>query len=571
MRPKDTIEMKTVPIMLRDWSSLTTGEGLVALQDALPAWLMQQRWFGAKSQTVTAALPSSYTVLSDDRSDDHSGFAIAAAFIVEVHYDDDRTETYQVPLAVSFGEAMEVLRNTSPQSVVLTLSTSQGAAVLHDATTSAAFRNALLHSIQRGATAAMHSLSGHSSEPTPVHAEIVASSGTRLSGEAVAAVSTSSVSKAEQSNTSILYDRSMILKLFRRLQPGTNPDIEVGRYLSDVAHFPRIAALLGEITLHSTSAGCGEASSLAMLQPLVANEGDCWEWTLNALQDFYQIAAELPAPDAWNATLSFTSEAQVPTPAAELFGGYVNAATLLGRRTAELHVALSAETTDAAFQPEPFTAATLEADAERATEGITKALSLLQLRLRALDDSVSGDAAAVLGRSKELHAMVGTTQAAATSGSLTRIHGDYHLGQVLRTQDDFVLLDFEGEPARPLADRRRKQCPLRDVAGMLRSFSYASWAAVESQPRREATLSRWAKCWRDCNCSAFLAGYRAAAAERSGLLPEPALAESLLRIYLLEKAMYELVYELNNRPTWVRVPLAGILDLLGENGTRPAA
>ncbi len=182
-----------------------------------------------------------------------------------------------------------------------------------------------------------------------------------------------------------------------------------------------------------------------------------------------------------------------------------------------------------------------------------------------LKDETSDDAATILSRRIELFSRAHAIAGSSVSGKAIRIHGDYHLGQVLRAKNDFVLLDFEGEPARSLAERRRKQCPLKDVAGMLRSFSYAAWSGLDQHVQRHAdslqALEPWLRLWQNAVSTAFLRGYRSAFGERPDLLPEPEQAQALLNAYLLEKALYELLYELNNRPAWVRIPLAGILSL----------
>jgi maltose alpha-D-glucosyltransferase/alpha-amylase len=367
---------------------------------------------------------------------------------------------------------------------------------------------------------------------------------------------------AEQSNTSILYDQKMILKLFRRLQAGENPDIEIGRFLTEVAHFPRIAAFLGEIDLQR---GDGEHTATAMLQELVANEGDGWQWTLEELARFYEAVATCPAPKDEGEAATFLHDGRVSGEAEEHAGLYLGAAELLGHRTAEMHLALSTETEDKAFCAEPLTVEDLDADAERILEQTHRTLDALKLRMAQLKDETADDAATILSRRIELFARARALRAGQASGKAIRIHGDYHLGQVLRAKNDFVLLDFEGEPARTLEERRRKQCPLKDVAGMLRSFSYAAWSGLEQhvqrRPESQAALEPWLRMWQNAVSTRFLNAYRQTLSERPELLPEPAQAQALLHAYLLEKALYELLYELNNRPAWVRIPLAGMLSL----------
>ena len=236
------------------------------------------------------------------------------------------------------------------------------------------------------------------------------------------------------------------------------------------------------------------------------------------------------------------------------------------RRTAELHLALATQTADPAFQAEPFTAASLAADAKRIDAQIHRTLDALRTGMPQLRELVADEAATILSRRIELfnraHAI---TALAGAEAKRIRIHGDYHLGQVLRSRNDFVILDFEGEPARTLAERRQKQSPLKDVAGMLRSFSYAAYAGLDQQVQRRPdllrTLEPWARLWQNAACTSFLNAYKETIAADPRLLPPPRQAQALLNAYLLEKALYELLYELNNRPAWVRIPLAGILAL----------
>jgi maltose alpha-D-glucosyltransferase/alpha-amylase len=230
-----------------------------------------------------------------------------------------------------------------------------------------------------------------------------------------------------------------------------------------------------------------------------------------------------------------------------------------------MHLALATQTEDPAFQSEPFTAEDLALDARRIDAQIHRTLDALRAGMPSLRELTADDAASILSRRIELFARAHAITTAQASGKRIRIHGDYHLGQVLRAKNDFVILDFEGEPARSLAERRRKQSPLKDVAGMLRSFSYAAYSGldqyVQRHPDSYKALEPWAQLWENAVCTAFLDAYKQTTAADPNLLPEAGQAQSLLNAYLLEKALYELLYELNNRPAWVRIPLAGILAL----------
>lgn len=257
--------------------------------------------------------------------------------------------------------------------------------------------------------------------------------------------------------------------------------------------------------------------------------------------------------------------------AREHAGLYLDAAYLLGQRTAELHLALATPTNDVAFQAEPFTGEDLATERERIDQQVTSALAALERTLATSEQELPQETAK---QAHELLARRGSVKERLAElsgdpvqfGQRIRIHGDLHLGQLLRAHTDFLFVDFEGEPARSLEDRRRKQSPLRDVAGMLRSFSYAAQAAlgrhIQRRPEHSSTLEPWATLWQRSVSGEFLRGYRDTMGA-SPLLAPAEKAEVLLRALLLEKACYELAYELNNRPTWLYIPLAGVRELLG--------
>ncbi len=382
------------------------------------------------------------------------------------------------------------------------------------------------------------------------------------------------VGTAEQSNTSILFGKKLILKLFRRLQPGENPDVEIGRFLTEVAHFPRIAPFLGAIDI---TPDVGEKTTIAMLQGLVPNEGDGWEWFLKQLESFFEAVASTPAPMEIP-TPSFLGETKVPAELQRYAAPLLDAAALLGQRTAEMHLALATPTRDPAFNAEIFTADDLNRDALRIHDQITTAMEALKSKFTTLSDDIMGEAALLLARRRELLDRARELAKADAGGKRIRIHGDYHLGQTLRVKGseenasvatsagDFVLLDFEGEPARSLAERRRKQSPLRDVAGMIRSFSYVAQSALAQfllvqEPASEMKLRSWARLWENAASAEFLRAYKTTIAADPSLLPPPEQAQSLFAAYVLEKSLYELLYELNNRPAWLRIPVAGILSM----------
>jgi maltose alpha-D-glucosyltransferase/alpha-amylase len=378
---------------------------------------------------------------------------------------------------------------------------------------------------------------------------------------------------AEQSNTSILFGSRLILKVFRRQQAGPNPDTEIARYLTEHSGFRAIAPFGGSLEYHPLAPEAAETatSTLAMLQGLVPNEGDGWEWTLEDLQRYFEQISVVPMPEEHypraNVVLTEMSELPESEWTREHVGTYLDAAALLGRRTAEMHLALGQPTHDEAFAPEPMTETDLSVLRAGLSEHANAAFDALRQNLSRLPADVEEMSGLVLSRRRRVAERLGRVVDLFSSGLRTRVHGDYHLGQVLRSRGDFVILDFEGEPARSLLERRAKQSPMKDVAGMLRSFSYAAYTGLmrmlTRRPGDAERLEPWARLWEQSACSAFLRAYRLTMRTAGGMMvpAETDAFEQLLEIYVLDKALYELMYELNNRPAWVRIPLAGILAL----------
>jgi maltose alpha-D-glucosyltransferase/alpha-amylase len=330
----------------------------------------------------------------------------------------------------------------------------------------------------------------------------------------------------QSTNSSVQLGDRLFLKCYRRMRVGVNPEFEVGRFLTEVAHFPHCVPLAGAVEYVSSEKN---VSTVALLQGYVPNQGDGWSYTLAYLErSLESMAAERP------------------------HGGYLALMQTLATRTAELHRAFAIRSGDPAFEPEPITAQDFDAWKAKVRQEAADTLALLDRTGKSLS-----------GRKADLLAQIDACAAPKAPGFKTRHHGDYHLGQVLIANNDFVIIDFEGEPARPLAEARRKHSPLRDVAGMLRSFSYAKWSAREryvsgvtggqTTPDKDAMLEQWEAEVR----RVFLATYTEVAGIGLGD------AGGLLRLFELEKVLYELRYEINNRPTWVHVPVAGLLAMLG--------
>jgi maltose alpha-D-glucosyltransferase/alpha-amylase len=294
----------------------------------------------------------------------------------------------------------------------------------------------------------------------------------------------------------------------------------------------------------------GQTRLLAMLQAYVANQGDGWTYSLEYMRRHLEQYRTTPAGDALPAN---THEA------------YLILIRVLAVRTAELHRALAQPTKDAAFSPQALTRTDIDGYRQRALEEARAALDLLAANLEAVPAADVPRANAVLAQRDQLSARIEACAKAVPKGMKIRIHGDYHLGQVLVTRNDFVIIDFEGEPGHSLEQRRAKHSPLRDVAGMMRSFGYAQQSALRSVVHNEAEAARLAplaRAWELAVRAAFLSAYDAAARD-AALYESLQPGNGILGLFELEKALYELRYEIGNRPTWVGIPLQGILDWVG--------
>jgi maltose alpha-D-glucosyltransferase/alpha-amylase len=353
--------------------------------------------------------------------------------------------------------------------------------------------------------------------------------------------------QAQSSNTVVTLGERLFLKGYRCVRPGMNPEYEVGRYLTEQARFANCVPVAGAIEYVARD---GTTMTLGLLEAYVSNQGDGWTYTLEYLGRFFdqpRTAVEAPAQDAHGAYLALTR--------------------VLGTRTGELHAAFARASGDPAFDPEAVTAVDIAGWKRRVQEEATATLQLLEKNLNQLVLPAREAATELLAQRKQLISRIESYAPSAGPALRIRCHGDYHLGQVLLAKNDFRIIDFEGEPARPLAERRAKHSPLRDVAGMLRSFDYARWTALRAvtpAPQDHDRLAALALEWRDAARRTFLEGYEEAT-RITGIYSSFPEVRPLLELFELEKAFYELRYEINNRPGWVHVPLLGIHEL-----TRPA-
>jgi maltose alpha-D-glucosyltransferase/alpha-amylase len=445
--------------------------------------------------------------------------------------------SYFLPLSVAF-EDQDEDRHRALAAVAVTKVRQQATmGLLGDAMADEPFCRALVEAIGAGRT-----LKGSGGElrftPSARFAQIV---GDSLSGPTpLQRLTTSS------NSISLLGDR-LFLKAYRRLQPGVSPELEMGRHLTDVVGFEHCVPVAGSLEFRSED---GEVSTLALLQANVPHQGDAWDFCVGQLVrvlEAHLLAGDGPTADT---------------------GLMIERARVLARRVAELHLALARVTGDPAFDPEPVHSADLAAWSASAAGECRRTLAQLAQPHADWPETLRTLAAGVLAAGATLVSRIEQLAQASPAGLKTRLHGDLHLQQVLIQRDDFLIIDFEGEPSRPLAQRRAKHSALRDVAGMLRSFDYARHTALHKTAQGTTELARLAapaRQWERDVRAAFMASYREGVVT-GGLYADDeafAAAQPILDMFELEKALYELRYELGNRPDWVGVPLAGIATLAG--------
>ncbi len=520
------------------------------LPGQLPRFLLRQRWFGGKARQIVAAEVVDVIPV-------RSTLPEILLLLVAVNYANGPNETYAIPVLAS--EEQSPSPATYSSSLKVEIPQWGGTWILTDALRSPEFPETLLEVIRNKTT-----LTGEDGElrgaQTTVFAPLYSSSSASLHPRLVG---------AEQSNNSIIYGDRMILKFFRRVQEGINPDLEVLNFLTEKAHFPQIAPLAGSLQYQTRD---GKSMVQGILQAYVPNQGDGWGYTMKHLVSFYEAASKQTLQSA-----SMTSGAESAVRSERVLSefvrdsarAYLQVIGILGQRTAEMHQALGSDPQDTAFAPEPFTMEFQETLEKSILDLMTRVFALLREKRPSLSTEWRNVAEGLGLREQEIASKFQSVLRWPIHAMRTRIHGDYHLGQVLYTGSDFVIIDFEGEPARSLAERRVKRSPLGDVAGMLRSFHYAAYAPLlggEPRPTEEVErLSPWAERWNALVAARFLESYFDVAPGASYLPKSREEVHSLLNVHLFEKAVYELGYELNNRPTWVGIPLQGIVSLLSSS------
>ncbi len=518
-------------VLGRGWESLLDAKNRKELQNGvLSHFLANQRWFAAKD----AAITSLEVVRTIELPAAHGGVLLA---MVEAGLEGGVVHHYLLPMAIAWGE--DNLATTSPLRpfTIAKARRANRVGAIYDASAGDDLALGLLDGLRRelsidvdgGEVRFVRSPALDAVELSE-HPEVH-----RLS--------------VEQSNTSMMIDRDIIWKVYRRPLPGPHPEVEIGRFLTDVAGYANTPPLLGSLELVDDAG----STTLAAAMGFVLNQGDGWAWTLDYLE------RELE-------TMLLEAEGEGETEEIEPFGVYAQLAATLGQRTAELHRAFATPTDDPAFAAEPIATKDLERWGKGIRTDMKRVEEALERMRAGLGEDAQADADRLLAAMPDLEQRVATLVGSPIDAMKTRLHGDYHLGQVLVSKGDIYILDFEGEPARPMAERRAKTSPLKDVAGMLRSFDYAASALVDRFEQRDPAhleaIPPLAEAWRQVARRQFIQGYREHIEGCHAVPREMADFDRLLELFLIEKGIYEVLYEAANRPTWVAIPVRGVLGLL---------
>jgi maltose alpha-D-glucosyltransferase/alpha-amylase len=525
------------------WADLTSGRPPDSLLRVVPGFLRTRRWFLGKHRTILNVSLADVIPVPD---------TAAQLGLLRVEYAEGDPDTYVVPASIAAGEAARELLSARPEVVFARLEAAeQDAAVLYSGASDPAFANALL-----GAIARRRRIRGPSGELVASHTrQFRGLYGGRPSLEPA-------LLGADQRNTSIVFGDRFVLKLFRRIEPGINPEIEIGSFLTErgISSVPTVA---GWIDYRHD----GEYMSVGVLYSYVKSQADGWLYTRDVLGRFFEQAIarteQPPAPSL------FPPSGAIPEPVHELMGEYTESARMLGVRLAEIHLALASDPSRADFAPEPFTDHYRQGLYHGLIGNAGRALSAVAESLESLPPEAQEQGRNVLARREEIRNLFRPIRDRRFQTQRIRIHGDLNLRQVLNTGKDWMFIDFEGQPALTYGERRIKRHALRDVAGLLRSLHYAAFAVrfgrvpgITPKPENVAAYDTWASFWTRWASVSLLWGYLSKAREGSFLPDSEEDIRTLVRIYWMDRALSEAMAEVRDRPDWAIIPLSGISSIL---------
>ncbi len=523
----------TTLVMREGWAGVLAGrEGRELEQHVLPTYIAQKRWFAAKDDRIQQVRIRGVNELTTA-----AGSLLLAQIDVTLAGSAE-PHRYQLPLSVSWSE--DAGATNWPLLPYMLARTRRGSRMgaLFEATNSEMFGPAILEAIRDSRTV-------EGSEGT-LHFR----AGTRFAEVEMPAQPVGHAIGGEQSNSSINIADKAVLKIYRRLAAGEHPEIEMTRFLTERAGYANTPKLLGDLEYVERD---GTRWALGLLQEFVRSQGSGWAHAVSYLDRVFD-ALRVVDPKA------------EPTAPEERHAIYLEQARILGRRIAELHRALASDSSDPAFAPEPIGAEDLAAWQKRFVGAVGPTFDALESALKSGGEAQAAGLAALVERREECIACFTALTGQPVHAMKTRVHGDLHLGQILVVQNDFHVIDFEGEPARTLEERRAKGSPLRDLAGMLRSFEYAGSAALlqlaDRDPDGYGRVLPYAEEWKRLVQGAFMGSYGEAIAGCVSWPEDPAEVDRLLNLFLIDKVLYEIRYEAANRPAWLRIPMAGLAAIL---------
>lgn len=505
----------------------------------LQPFMKKCRWFGGKAKIISKISIHRIIPLKVEGT---------AHFLcmIEVHYVQRLPEYYFLPLTFIPSEVLLERIEYNAQSVVCRAEIQEKTGFILDSSYDRVFRDFLFTAMERGTR--MKEAEGVLEFNNSVFGKIEGASQVE-----------SKLLKADSSNTAILYNDKYFFKFYRKIEKEINPDLEIIRFLSENANFKNSPKFSGSIEFLDHE---NKTTVFGLLQEKVDNQGDAWVMTIDSVGRFYERvmakALKEKLPKLVNKPSIRFDEA--PELIQEFIGlGFYERVVRLGQRTAEMHLALASDASNPAFAPEPFTPNYQRSLYSSLRKLVRDRLKLLKQSMPKLNGETQEMAERVLGLEEAILECFSEVYRVRINGVKTRIHGDYHLGQVLFTGKDFIIIDFEGEPGFSFSERRLKKSPYKDVAGMMRSFHYAAFGKILLNENYRAQdlqfLEGWAEQWHHYVARFYLGAYM----DKMGIGTElPYEDDVLLRTYLIEKAIYELGYELNGRPDWTAIPLRGI-------------
>jgi maltose alpha-D-glucosyltransferase / alpha-amylase len=542
---------KSLPLIeVSEWKKITSGPVLEKMERfILEDYLCKMRWFGGKGRVI-----EDIKIINHAHIPVNGGFA--TILIMEIRYESGLPEIYQLPIAFGKDAFAQKLKDGCPQSVIARLHIGEEEGVLYDAIYGVELQETLLTNMARNERISMKrseitfmgtpNLSGHVEKQERIKPKVMS---------------------AEQSNTSITYDGKFFLKLFRKVDTSVNPDLEITQFLS-AKRFHNVPAFAGAVEWHFE----GGTMVLGLLQELVEASSDAWVYMLQRLDAFNdEILSKpeisLPSFPIRGSLMEPIEYEKMPEEMKLLLEGpTAEQAFVLGVRTGEMHVLLSSDQLNPDFRPEPYSLHYQRSLYSGLQTLVRSTFENLARSIKRLPEDVRVDAQQVLHMKLEILNVFKRIYSHKIDVVKIRIHGDYHLGQVLYNGKDFIITDFEGEPARSLSERRLKRSPLRDVAGMIRSFHYAAYGSLflDNQIRVEdhAKLIPFVDQWYHYMSGFFMSAYLDTVNGQPFIPADKNDLEILMTTFLLEKAIYELNYELNNRIDWVSIPLRGIREII---------